>query len=82
MPLSDFYMKKLGKMIDDPDYDLNERWAPTLLDAEFIFLDKWGENSIGFHMDYSFYTPTDKGKQAYFEWIKILEHKEKGSDWK
>jgi len=67
-PVSDFYYKKLGKMIDNPDYELSERFAPKLLDAGFIFLDKWAENTIGFHMDYSFYTTTDKGKEAYEQW--------------
>lgn len=68
MKISDFWFKKLGKMLADSDYDLNERYAPRLLDWGFIKLTKWGMRQGVFHMDYSFYQVTDKGKKAYREW--------------
>lgn len=75
--LTDFYFKRLEKMINDPGYDLNERFAPRLLDLGFIFLDEWSEYFNGAYLRYSFYTVTDQGKKAYGGWkkrCKVLEN--------
>lgn len=69
MTLSDFYFKKLGKMIDDKDYDLNERYVPRLLDLGYIKLKRGFFGPVqGFHLDYSYYDITELGKTVYEEW--------------
>lgn len=67
-PLSDFFFKKMGKMISDQCYDLNERYAPRLLDLGFIKLIKWTEHIHHSLISCSCYTVTTKGKKAYREW--------------
>ncbi len=69
-PVSDFWFKKLGKMINDEDYDLNERFAPRLLDWGFIENIRSYNMSFGCHIDYSYYIVTESGKEAYNQWIK------------
>ncbi len=66
--ISDFFFKKLGKMIGDEYYDLNERFAPRLLDAGFITLERESGYSGAYHISSSFYVVTEKGKEAYNEW--------------
>lgn len=68
MALSDFYFKRLGKMIEDPSYDLSARYALKLLDEGFIDFEKKCIITYGYHMCFSFYFPTQKGKNAYQEW--------------
>ncbi len=68
MPPSDFYFKKLGKMIDDPDYDLNERYAPRLLDFGYIKLLRYSAKMGCAILSFFEYVITDKGKQAYEDW--------------
>jgi hypothetical protein len=73
MPTSDFWFKKLGKMINDPDYDLNERYAPRLLDWGFIELERWSDHCMkGISLSYSIYIVTELGKKAYEEWKKEI----------
>ena len=68
MKISDFYYKKLRKMIADPNYDLNEKYAPRLLDMGFIELKNFYQSVRGFHVDCSYFTITELGKKAYKEW--------------
>jgi hypothetical protein len=68
MTPSDFWFNKLGKMINDPDYDLNERFAPRLLNWGYIEFEKDYQSIRGFHITCSYFLVTDKGKKAYFEW--------------
>lgn len=66
--VSDFWFKKLGKMISDEDYELNERFATKLLDLGFINITKMGY-TIGkalYHSSY--YIVTESGKEAYNKW--------------
>ncbi len=70
MLISDFYFKKLGKMINDEDYDLNERFAPRLLDWGFIKEVKYGAYTMGYRLSCSCYKVTNLGKEAYNQWIK------------
>lgn len=73
MPLSDFYFKKLGKMIHDPDYDLNEKFAPRLLDLGCIKSLRYSAKMGGAILSFSEYVITDKGKYAYEEWKNNLK---------
>lgn len=73
MNLSDFYFKKLGKLIEDPDYDLNEKYAPKLLDAGFIKLVGFRKLFLEFKLFFEIYIPTKKGKEAYKEWKENAE---------
>ena len=68
MPISDFWFKKLGKMISDPDYDLNERFAPRLLDWGFIDIVKMGYQVGKFLCHSTYYIVTESGKEAYNQW--------------
>ncbi len=72
MPISDFWFKKLGKMINKPDYDLNERFASRLLDWGFIKFERKTSLSGKFHLcvSCSYYTVTESGKEAYNKWVK------------
>ncbi len=67
---NDFMMKRLGNLIDDQYYDLPERYAPSMLDAEYIELLRFGSRYIGGCYDMSYYAITDKGRQAYKEWLE------------
>lgn len=68
MKISDFWFKKLGKMLADSDYDLNERYAPRLLSWGFITLWRSSGSKDSYHISCSFYVVTSKGKKAYREW--------------
>lgn len=68
MSLSDFYFKKLGKMLNDPYYEIAERYVPKLLDADFIQEKKWTEHTLGVICSCSCYVVTTKGEKAYGEW--------------
>ncbi len=60
----DFMMKRLGQIINDKYYDLPQRYAPPMLELGYIFM-------IGRTVGcFSFYQATDKGKQAYKEWLE------------
>lgn len=65
----------MGKMISDQCYDLNERYAPRLLDLGFIKLTRWAEHVHHSLISCSCYTVTTKGKKAYTEW-KNAQRKE------
>lgn len=68
MPPSDFWFKKLGKMINDPYYNLNVRWSSRLLDWGFIELKREYTSHMGIHFHCSYYHVTESGKKAYEEW--------------
>ena len=66
-------MKRLGKMINSEletsiDYDLPERFAPTLLDLGYIEFKCWPQRIPGGFVDCSAYFVTEKGRDSYFEW--------------
>ena len=71
--LSDFWYKKIGKMIDSEDrhgfYQLNERFIPKLQVLGFIeekrMIQKFPSGFIG---TYSDFFVTDLGRKAYKEW--------------
>ncbi len=66
--MTDFYFKKLGKMLNDPDYNINERFAPKLLDLGFIKEIKYNMHTMGFLLSCSTYLVTKIGKRAYNDW--------------
>lgn len=70
MKISDFYYKKLGKMINDPNYDLNVKFSNRLLDLGFITLERGFSWHMSITLHYSYFKVTDLGKQVYEEWKK------------
>jgi hypothetical protein len=66
----EFMMKRLGQIINDKYYDLPERFAAPMLDAGYIFFARQGTVIDKICCDFSFYQATDKGKQAYKEWLE------------
>jgi len=56
-------------MLDDQDYELSQRFVPTLLDLGFIQEEKYATNINGWHIDGSFYIVTGVGKEKCQEWI-------------
>lgn len=81
--ISIFWLKKLQKMIKSEDegisYDLNERFAPTMLDLGLIELRKWSENHGQFLCCCSSYVVTDQGRKLYQQWINEGKPDVKGS---
>jgi hypothetical protein len=72
-PLSDFWFKKIGKMIDSEDndgnYDLSETYEPMLMDElGYIDFKRFGMNSPPIKLNYSLYVVTEAGRKAYKEW--------------
>jgi hypothetical protein len=68
MKLTDFYYRRLGRMLEDPNYEIGVRYIPKLLDSGFIKEIKWTATGEGFHLDCSCYGLTEKGIKAYKEW--------------
>jgi hypothetical protein len=70
--ISDFYFKKLGKMIDsdrgEGSYELNEKFSPKLLDLGYIKLNRWSEILGKYTCLCSSFVVTELGKKSYDEW--------------
>jgi hypothetical protein len=78
--LSDFFFKKLGKMINDKSYDLNPRFAQKLVDAEYITYKICWDKSGQLTASYLTHHVTDKGKRAYKKWKNALKNKTSNKD--
>ena len=74
--ISDFWFKKIGKMIESEDdhgfYEINQRFAPSLLDLGLIEERRWSQNCMGYICTCSAYFVTKKGRKAYKEWKNEL----------
>lgn len=70
--ISDFWLKKIGKMIESEDtngfYKINDRFTPTMLDMDLIEIRNWCELHGDYRCIFSAYFVTKKGREIYKEW--------------
>jgi hypothetical protein len=67
---TEFMMKRLGNMIRDEDYDLPERYAPSMLDEGYIVLVMECVGTGFCICKTSYYQVTAKGDLAYKQWLE------------
>ena len=61
---------RLGKLAINEDYELPDRFAPKLLNLEYIEFKRWTEYILNGIASFSCYSITPKGRLAFSEWVK------------
>lgn len=78
LSVSDYWFKKIGKMIDSEDngssYEINDRYVPKLLDLRFIVEKKWTQVCMGAICSFSSFFVTHRGRKYYKEWKNEIKN--------